>query len=120
MPDNGADLIRLTHDLIASIDRLRDALLEYKEGCETLLGAGQRRRDPGSTMEQVSVLKFGDKRARVKSALREFEAARRKARVELINVAREEGSNLSDVARTLGVSRQLTSRLGREGSGRER
>lgn len=48
------------------------------------------------------------------SAIEEFEAARHTVRLGLIAVAQEEGSNLSDVARTLGVSRQLTSRLALE------
>lgn len=111
MSDKDADLVELTRDLVAKIERLRDALADYRDGCETLLQAAEKGRQPGSTMERVALLKFSEKREHVNTAIREFETARRVARVGLIAVAQEEGSNLSSVARTLGVSRQLASRL---------
>lgn len=110
--DSTNNLIRLSRDLVEVIEQLREALLDYKEGCEELLSAGDG--EPAdTTVESLSLLKFGEKRARVAQAMEDFESARRLARVALIAVAQEEGSNLSDVARVLGVSRQLTSRLAR-------
>jgi hypothetical protein len=106
-----ADLVQQARDLVESIEQLREALLDYKTGCQTLLDAGERGRTPGSTMERVALLKFSEKRERVNEAMRAFESTRRHARVALIAVAQEEGSTLTSVARTLGLSRQLTSRL---------
>ena len=111
MSETSKDLIEDTYDLIESIRELRQALLEYQKGCERLVKAGELGRRASSTVEQVELVHFAEKRERVAVTLADFEAARRKARVGLIAVAEEEGSNLSDVARTLGVSRQLLSRL---------
>ena len=107
----GKDLVELTRDLVGSIERLREALLDYQQGCERLLEAADEPPAPGSTIERVALLKFSEKREQLSQAMQEFETARRLARVGLIAVAQEEGSNLSSVARTLGVSRQLASRL---------
>jgi hypothetical protein len=104
------ELVDQTYELIESIKALRDALLDYQQGCERLLKAGEMGRRASSAMERVELLNFAEKRQRVASAMADFETRRRRARVGLIAVAEEEGSNLSDVARTLGVSRQLLSR----------
>ena len=44
----------------------------------------------------------------------EFHAARQDLRVALLAIARIEGTTASEVARTLGISRQLASRLAAE------
>lgn len=115
MSEASDKLIDYTHDLVESIKGLREALLEYQQGCERLLEAGDPDRHGGSTVERIELLKFADKRARLNAALTEFETFRRRARLGLIAVADEEGSNLSEVARTLRVSRQLLSRQWNEG-----
>lgn len=115
MSDRSKELIRHTEDLIASIKELRGALLDYQKGCERLLKAGESGASRRSTVETVDLFKFAEKRQRVAEALTEFETARRRARVGLIAVAEEEGSSLSEVARTLHVSRQLLSRQAIEG-----
>jgi len=113
MPDRSKELIGQTRDLIESIKQLRDALLDYQVGCERLLTRETDRR-ARSTMKRIELVRFADKRERLTTAFAEFDAARRRARVGLISVAEEEGTNLSEVARTLGVSRQLLSRLANE------
>lgn len=115
MSDRLDVLIRQSTALIETIKVLRGALLDYQEGCERLLHAGDGEDDAGSTLDRLELLKFADKRERLAVALAEFEAARRQARIGLIAVAEEEGSNLSDVARTLRVSRQLVARQASEG-----
>ena len=89
--------------------------MEYQKGCQQLLKAGASGGSNRSTVETVDLFKFAEKRQRVAEALTEFETTRRRARVGLIAVAEEEGSSLSDVARTLAVSRQLLSRQAIEG-----
>jgi hypothetical protein len=115
MSDRAAELIRHTEDLIESIKELRGALLEYQRGCERLLKAGESGGSGRSTVETVDLFKFAEKRERVAETLSDFETTRRRARVGLIAVAEEEGSSLSEVARTLHVSRQLLSRQAIEG-----
>ena len=66
------------------------------------------------TLEAMERLKVRERRESVTGAIADFEAARHKVRVELVAEAQNEGRNVSDVARALGVSRQLTSRLGLE------
>ena len=110
MSDRSEELLDQTHDLIESIKELREALLDYQKGCERLLRAGELGRRGSSTVERVELYNFADKRERLAAAMDDFEFTRRRARVGLIAVAEEEGSNLSDVARTLRVSRQLLSR----------
>ena len=108
-------LIRVTCELIESTEKLRAALLDYRRTCERLvkIAEGPPAR---STVQRLEQVKLGEKRERVTSAIAAFEAARRQARIGLLAVAEEEGSNLSEVARTLGVSRQLASRLAIEAS----
>lgn len=45
-----------------------------------------------------------------------FEVARHRARVAIFALAIEQGTNLSEMGRALGISRQLASRLGAEAS----
>ena len=108
-------LIRLTRELIESTEQLRAALLDYRRTCEKLvkIAEGPPAR---STIERLEKVKLGEKREQVTTSIAAFEAARRKARIGLLAVAEEEGSNLSEVARSLGVSRQLASRLAMEAS----
>jgi hypothetical protein len=46
-----------------------------------------------------------------------FEVARHRARVAIFALAIEQGTNLSEMGRALGISRQLASRLGAEATG---
>ena len=107
-------LIDKSHDLIRTIKELRDALLDYQEGCERLLQVGELDRLGSSTIERVELVRFADKRERLAAALEAFEVSRRRARVALIAVAEDEGSTISEVARTLGLSRQLLSRQSKQ------
>ena len=115
MSDRSDELVRQARDLIECIKQLRAALLDYQHGCEQLLKVGESGPPPGSTVESVELLKFAERRERLSTALTEFEAARRSARVGLISVAEEEGSSLTEVARVLNLSRQLLSRQAIEG-----
>src|ERR1019366_10023598 len=46
-----------------------------------------------------------------------FEVARHRARVAIFALAIEQGTNLSEMGRAIGISRQLASRLGGEAGG---
>jgi len=119
MSKKSDELVRQTQDLIETIKQLRDALLGYQRSCERLLKAGEQGRRASSTVERLELLKFADTREHLMQAMKAFEVARHNARVGLVGVTEEEGSNLSEVAKTLGVSRQLMSRLTIEGRRQE-
>jgi len=55
-----------------------------------------------------------ERRSEVTDALGEFEAARHQVRLAMFALAKEQGSSFSDLARALGISRQLASRLAAE------
>jgi len=114
MPKQESSLIRNTRHLIRSTKELRAALLDYQRACEALVTAGRPGQPPNDTIEMLERLRVAERRERVSSAVDAFEAARHDVRLELVVAAQEDGRNLSDVARALGVSRQLTSRLGAE------
>jgi len=54
------------------------------------------------------------RRTEVTEAIDEFEAARHQVRLAMFGLAKEQGSSLSEVARALGISRQLASRQAAE------
>ena len=103
MTQGSDDLRRQTLELIDATDHLREALLEYRRGCERLLKAGEQGRRASSTLETLGVQESAEKRERVTSAIEAFEAARRRVRLGLVTVAQEEGSNLSDVAHARSI-----------------
>ena len=113
-------MARGTRDLIESTGELRAALLAYKKACEAMFRAVEPGQPAISTLETMECLKIREHREAVTEAMAEFEAARHRVRLELVTAAQDEGRNLSDVARALGVSRQLTSRLGIEAKGKKR
>jgi len=113
-------LVRETRVLIESTDNLRAALLAYRKACEGMVRAGAPGQPAFSTIGAMERLKVREHREAVAKAMADFELARHRVRLELVTAAQEEGRNLSDVAKALGVSRQLTSRLGIEARTRKR
>ena len=114
MPQRENSLRRETRKLIEVTDQLRAALLAYRKACEGMVRASAPGRPETDTLQAMERLKVRERRESVTDAIADFEAARHKVRVELVAEAHDQGRNISDVARALGVSRQLTSRLGLE------
>ena len=102
-------LLSAIDDLNAASSHLRGTLQQY-ERAMTKIG---RRLEAGEPA--ISAGKGTDvpaQRKQVTEGIEEFEAARHHLRVALLAAAQEEGASASDVARVLGVSRQLISRIG--------
>jgi len=114
MPRREPPLIRETRKLIESTEHLKAELVAYQEAAEEMVSTLRPGAAASATIEMMERLKVAELRERVTAAIAHFEAARHSVRVELVAAAQEEGRHLSDVARALGVSRQLTSRLGIE------
>lgn len=110
MAQPGSNLVIETRSVIEATDRLRAALLDYRTVCEALIRTG----GGTDTLESMERIEFRARRQAVNDAIDDFEAARHRFRMELVVVALDEGRNLSDFARALGISRQLASRIGME------
>jgi len=94
--------------LIKRTDELRDALDRFDQATRSGLEVLQR---GVPLVEGLAEARAGSARASLNKALDRMETARRDVRVAMSDVALEEGASLSEVARALGVSRQLLSRL---------
>jgi anti-anti-sigma regulatory factor len=95
--------------LLKRTDELRVALEQF--GDTTQRGLALVRAGDVSLVEGLTATRAGKARERLNKALDQMEAARREVRVAMSDVAVEEGASLSELARALGVSRQLLSRL---------
>jgi len=95
--------------LLKRIDELRVALEQFNE--TTQHGLAFLRGGEMSLVESLTATRAGTARERLNKALDHLETARREVRVAMSDVAVEEGASLSELARALGVSRQLLSRL---------
>jgi len=90
---------------------LRQQLLHY-ERTMTKIAKGLEAGTPGMVAARGTGIPT--QRRRVTEAIQEFEAARHRVRVVMFALAKEQGSSASDLARALGISRQLASRLAAE------
>lgn len=108
MGDQAKQFYQRADDLVGATDRLRDTIVQFKKAF-----ASQRRRMASGTpaVEALEAVNASVVRQELADAMEEFQTARQLVRAAFIAVALEEGSSLSDVARALGVSRQLVSRL---------
>lgn len=111
MTDKVKHYVRRADDVIESIEQVRTALLRFKKAVvreSRLMEAGT------PAVEALEAVDASTVRQGLVDALDELEAVRHEMRVAFIAVASAEGSSLSDVARALGVSRQLVARLAKE------
>ncbi len=109
MSKESRQLARDLRVLSEQIDQYKSALVRLKARCRE----GARRLEEGE--EPVTVvleaLGWADQRRAVEEASNQFEAVRRHVRLGMCAVAVEEGASMAELARALGVSRQLTHRL---------
>lgn len=106
---SGKRLERKMESLIKRTDELRVAVEQFGE--TTQRGLALIRAGDVSLVEGLATTRAGAARERLNKALDQMETARREVRVAMSDVAVEEGASLSELARALGVSRQLLSRL---------
>ena len=108
----GATAKRLERKLEALVrrnDELRVALEQFNDTAHR--GLAFLRTDDASLVEILTTVRAGSAREKLNKALEKMETARREVRLAMSDLAVEEGASLSELARALGVSRQLLSRL---------
>jgi hypothetical protein len=108
MRDGSRQFRRRADDLIEATDRLRDAVVTFKKAFTMQARRIERGTPAVEALESVNASAV---RQELASALEEFETLRYKVRVAFIALALDEGSSMSEIARALGVSRQLVSRV---------
>ena len=107
-------LLRRLADLLESSALLREQLVHYERETKKMIKrieSGERAVLAGVGTDVASL------RRQVTESMQQFEAARHRLRLAFMALAREEGDSISEVARVLGVSRQLASRLAGEADG---
>ena len=104
-------LVRESTALRASIAHLRSVLEKYGKQNDRLRSRIEAGGDLGDTLDQLS---GAGARRQMTEALEQFEVARHRVRLSMFALAEEQGMSISDVARSLGISRQLASRLAAE------
>ncbi|HYA69096.1 MAG TPA: hypothetical protein VED63_10225 [Acidimicrobiales bacterium] len=109
MPTKRDRLVREIRGLMSASDALSDVLERYKAANATLI---DRVKAGESVLEALDGLQVPMRRHReLTETLEEFEAARHRVRRSLIALSTSQGASLSELARKLGISRQLASRL---------
>ena len=87
---------------------LRETLKKYEN---ELTRIGRRLEDGEPAIDASRGTDIPAQRRQVTEGIEEFEAARHQLRVALLAVGQEEGASFSEVARVLGISRQLAPRI---------
>jgi len=111
VPSKSKQLIDRFSDLDEAAEHVRTVLQRYNKASArvaTLVDQGVH------LVPALESLEGPVRRSEVTEALEEFEAARHRVRLAMFALAKEQGSSFSDVARALGISRQLASRLAGE------
>jgi len=114
VPSKAKQLIDRFSDLEEAAEHVRTVLRRYNKASAsvaTLVDQGVH------LVPALESLQGPVQRGEVTKALEEFEAARHRVRLAMFALAKEQGSSFSDVARALGISRQLASRLAAEAAG---
>ena len=106
---------RLVSDISVLADAsktLRQVLVRYERALAAL---ATRTKRGESVLEAFDAMDGVMHRQReLPETLEEFEAARHQVRLALVSLASAQGDSMSELARRLGVSRQLASRLSTE------
>ena len=112
MPGRNVErLKRSLEQIVACNEELRTALDEFDQAIR------QGLRLVHTDVRLVDALletQAGAARARFNKALDELETARRNLRIAMAGQAVEEGASLNELAKAIGVSRQLLSRIASE------
>jgi len=111
VPSKSKQLVRRLSELNEVAEHLHTVLRRYSKASAsvaTLVDQGTH------LVPALESLHGPVRRSEVTEALEEFEAARHRVRLAMFALAKEQGSSFSDVARALGISRQLASRLAAE------
>ena len=108
---NRRQLEEAINDLIWSSAELRRVLVHHERANRSLAKLMSQGVPAIEALERIGA---AGSRPEVSEAIERFENARHVGRVKILVVAVEEGSSLSAVAKALGFSRQLASRIASE------
>jgi transposase-like protein len=104
-------LVNQLRRLQKSNDKLRQVLLQYQRATRRLV----RHVESGKRLiDTVELIGGRELRPELTDVLDEFETERHNTRLAMFALAGEEDTSISELARALGISRQLGSRLARE------
>ena len=101
--------------MAVQIEQLKKVLSQFEVKTQEVAQRLDRRED-----RLVAILEgvgWADRRGDLTQASKEFEAARHRVRLAMCVIAVDQQNSMADLARALGVSRQLTHRLCREATG---
>jgi DNA invertase Pin-like site-specific DNA recombinase len=104
-------LVQRIAELDEANEHLRTALLRHKQG---LAQAAKRAEAARWSVEAVQAGGAPEIRNEVTQAIDAFEAARHQVRLAMFALGIETGASISEIARSLGISRQLGSKLAKE------
>ncbi|HUI02308.1 MAG TPA: hypothetical protein VLZ77_02120 [Acidimicrobiales bacterium] len=107
-------LLRDVEALVEATENLRNVMRGFARVNATMARRVGQGDDLVATLES---LEGPLRRREVTEALDEFETARHRVRLSMFGVAEEQDASISEVARALGISRQLASRLAAEADG---
>jgi hypothetical protein len=114
MTDKSMQLARALSHMDQCNRDLRSVMQRFEKTTTKLA----RRVDRGAlVVEAVREVTGSVRLQELHEAEKAFEVARHRARVAIFALAIEQGTNLSEMGRALGISRQLSSRLGAEAAG---
>jgi len=108
MPPQLDALVGRIADVHVANEHLQEVLIAFRQTLELLT----ERIDMGElTVDALRNLDAPISRRTLTESMEEFESARRQMRVAILALSLSQGSSISDVAKVLGISRQLASRL---------
>ena len=116
MSSRSKQLLSAMEALSRQSEELRDVLARYEAGSVVVTGSIGRGELVTDALEAA---KGPIRRREVTDAMKAFERARHRVRLHMFSLAAEQGISASHLARQLGISRQLASRLSREAADEE-
>jgi hypothetical protein len=111
LPTTRDNLVGRIAQVIEANKHLETVLVDFRA---TLAQMSERVSGGETAVDALRNLNAPVSRRLVTESLEEFESARRQMRVAIMALALSQGSSISDVAKVLGISRQLASRLAAE------
>lgn len=104
-----SEVRRAVRDYQAATGRLRVLLSAIEDGLDTFLELVLA--DGATVGGTLQLAEASARNKQFSAALTDFETARRQLRVAMLRLGLERGESLASVARGVGISRQLASRL---------
>jgi hypothetical protein len=116
MPPKRKRLISSAEELADRTAFLRTELQTYEDALHRFIGHLYAGETAVTSARNVNVPLY---RQSVTEALETFETTRRQMRLAMLSLGQEEGASISELGRSIGVSRQLASRLAAEAAEEE-